>query len=153
MKNQKIKLAAILAVSVLVASCNSSSEGVEVKTNTEVVELLKSDNTLMIDVRESDELEKLAYDIEGIVNIPLSSFESHLDEIPKDQTIIVACRTGNRSMKAANILEKNGYENVINMDGGIIDWEKAGFATTSKKACCSDPNSEDCNPDGTCKPK
>lgn len=153
MKKLKMKFLALLAVLTLLFSCASPSEGVEVKSNSEVVELLKSDKTMIIDVREADELEKLAYDIEGIVNIPLSSFESHLDEIPKDQTIILACRTGNRSLKAANILLESGYENVINMDGGIIAWEKTGFETISTKACCSDPNSEDCNPDGTCKSK
>ena len=151
MKKINTLFSILIASLIVVTSCTSPSEGVEVKSNKEVVELLKTDNVMMIDVREPDELEKLAYDVKGIVNIPLSEFEEHLSEIPKDKTIIVACRSGKRSLKAANILAANNFPHIINMEGGIIGWKEAGNGVTSSKSCCSDPNSKKCNPDGTCK--
>jgi len=151
MKNMKLLVALSMGVAFLFTSCGSSSENIDKKSNAEVIELLKNENVVMIDVREPDELEKLAYDVEGIINIPLSDFTNHLSEIPKDKTIIVACRSGNRSMKAAKILEENGYKHIVNLDGGIMAWENAGFGVVQKKSCCSDPTSDNCAADGTCK--
>ena len=118
--------------------------------------LMARNGALMIDVRETDEVKALAYDVDGIVNIPLSEFKDRLNEIPQDRAIIVACRSGNRSSQAAKILHQNGYSDISNMEGGMMAWQAKKLEVitdglSSKKACCSDPNSKNCNPDGTCK--
>ena len=51
-------------------------------------------------------------------------------------------------------LKAKGFENVANMEGGMNAWSENGLPTLAggeKKACCANPNSKDCNPDGTCK--
>ncbi len=149
----------MVALSSLMLACNGTkSENKETKTveiqqksPQEVKAMLADDNIMMIDVRTPDELKSKAYDVENIVNIPLDEFEQHLNEIPKEKTIIVACRSGKRSSKAAHILLENGYTNIVNLEGGILKWEKEGLGTIAKSSCCSDPNSPNCNPDGTCK--
>lgn len=154
-----IKFLSIVALSGLMLACNGtkseneSEKTVEIqqKSPTEVKAMLGDDNVMMIDVRTEEELKTKAYDVENIVNIPLDEFDQHLSEIPKDKTIIVACRSGKRSSKAANILLENGYQNIVNLDGGILKWEKDGLGVTAQKSCCSDPTSANCNPDGTCK--
>jgi len=156
-----IKFLSMLTLSVLVLACNGTktennqAEEVEIqqKSPKEVKAMLGDDNVMMIDVRTPEELKTKAYDVDGIVNIPLDEFDQHLSEIPKEKTIVVACRSGKRSSKAANILLENGYTNIINLDGGILKWEKEGLGTTAQKSCCSDPTSSNCNPDGTCKTK
>ncbi len=80
-----------------------------------------SDNILFVDVREPNEYET-GY-IEGMVNIPLSTLETKYTNIPKDAEVILFCRSGNRSLQAAQMLKKKGYTNLVSVDGGIQKWE------------------------------
>lgn len=74
----------------------------------------------LIDVREPHEYEICR--IDGAKLIPLSEFENRIDEIDPDKEIILHCKMGGRSAKAQDILYANGYQNVLNMVGGITRW-------------------------------
>ncbi|WP_422124292.1 rhodanese-like domain-containing protein [Planococcus sp. X10-3] len=74
----------------------------------------------IIDVRETEEVK--SGKIPGAVNIPLGLLEFRLQDIDKSKEHIMVCRSGNRSGMAASLLENHGY-NVINMDGGMMDWD------------------------------
>ena len=93
---------------------------------------------LLVDVREPDELDSLAYDTPSQINIPLSEFVNRFSEISKDQSIILACQSGNRSYQALGFLLNQGYsyENVSNLNGGVMGWIQAGlpFKTNRKAA-------------------
>jgi len=120
----------------------------------EAFELSKA-GALILDVREANELAELAYDVEQIKHIPLGDLESRLAEVPKDKQVIVVCRSGGRSSRANDLLKSKGFENTSNMEGGMNAWSEKGFPTLAdgeKKACCVNPASANCNPDGTCKP-
>src|SRR3989344_5743863 len=84
---------------------------------------------LLVDVREKDELATLAYDVPNIINIPLSEFEERFNEIPKDKEVVMVCRSGGRSLRAAGFLVNHGYTNVVNMEHGMIRWATKGFPT------------------------
>ena len=84
---------------------------------------------LLVDVREKDEVAKLAYDVPNIVNIPLSEFEDRYSELSKNKELVMVCRGGERSLRAAGSLVNHGYGNVVNMKHGIIRWVQRGFAT------------------------
>lgn len=71
---------------------------------------------LLIDVRSRDEF--AAGSIKGSVNIPLDRLNSQALVLKKDKPIIVFCRSGNRSMAAKAIFEKNGFSDIV--DGGSI---------------------------------
>jgi hydroxyacylglutathione hydrolase len=78
-------------------------------------------------VRILDVRRKTEYDeghIPGAVNIAHTRLPSRLDEVPRDESMIVHCRSGKRSARATAYLERLGYD-VTNLAGGIIDWEKA----------------------------
>ena len=77
--------------------------------------------TVFVDVRRADEFE-LGH-IKGAVNIPLSQLEEKAAALLPDlsREIIVYCRTGSRSLEAANILLDLGYKNVYDM-GSITSW-------------------------------
>ncbi len=96
----------------------------------EAFDLLKN-QTLLVDVREKDELAVASYDVKNQINIPLSEFQSRYSEIPTDQTVIFACRAGARSANAIHFLIQNGYseELLINLQGGIMAWEQNGLKT------------------------
>ena len=82
---------------------------------------------LLVDVREKDEVAQLAYDVPNIINIPLSEFEERFNEIPKDKEVVMVCRSGGRSLRAAGFLVNHGYTNVVNMEQGMIRWATKGF--------------------------
>ncbi|MFN2134889.1 MAG: rhodanese-like domain-containing protein [Candidatus Promineifilaceae bacterium] len=90
-----------------------------------VYELRNNPDVYLLDVREQDEYDESH--IPNITLLPMSTIQNRVDEIPTDKTVIVTCRTGNRSSQVAEFLRANGFENVHNMDGGIVAWENAGY--------------------------
>lgn len=81
----------------------------------------KSDPYTLLDVRDTHELYISNLDIESI-HIPLDDLSSRIDELDKSTPIVVMCRSGNRSSKACELLQNNGYEDVFNLKGGINEW-------------------------------
>ena len=61
--------------------------------------------------------------------MPLSEFETRYSELPKDQALVMICRSGARSGRAAQYLLDNGYSNVSNLTGGTLAWQEAGLPT------------------------
>jgi phage shock protein E len=90
-----------------------------------VESLRQRPDVMLIDVREPGEYQ--AGHIPGAVLWPLGDLPKHLDEVPKDKTVIAVCHSGNRSSKATDFLRQTGFDNVYNMQGGMISWEKAGY--------------------------
>ncbi|MTD31340.1 rhodanese-like domain-containing protein [Planomicrobium sp. YIM 101495] len=74
----------------------------------------------IIDVREAEEVK--AGKIPGAVNIPLGLLEFRLQDIDKSKEHIMVCRSGGRSGMASELLESRGYK-VVNMEGGMLDWD------------------------------
>lgn len=76
----------------------------------------------LIDVREPHE--NAEFNIGGKL-IPLGKIQSmQIEELEdlRDKEIICYCRSGNRSMQAAMILEQLGFANTVNVVGGMLDW-------------------------------
>ena len=64
--------------------------------------------------------------------IPLDEIEGRLDAFPqRDAKIVVYCRSGSTSAKAARKLVRLGYSNVWNLEGGMIAWQEAGYPLSS----------------------
>jgi rhodanese-related sulfurtransferase len=57
----------------------------------------------------------------------MSEFASRWQELPRDRPLLVMCASGGRSAAATAFLVRNGYEDVANVAGGIVDWERAGL--------------------------
>ncbi|WP_226037605.1 rhodanese-like domain-containing protein [Aquibacillus saliphilus] len=90
-------------------------------TAKEVQNLLKKEENLnIIDVREVDEIE--TGKIPSAIHIPLGLLEFRMHELDKSKEYIMVCRSGGRSGRASQFLESQGF-NVINMTGGMLDWE------------------------------
>lgn len=87
-----------------------------------------NNGSVFFDVREAYEVDEIAYGVEHI-HIPLGEIQTRIDEFPKDKNIIVGCRSGKRSMNACMFLKMQGYENVQNLEGGIMGWEQNGCPT------------------------
>ena len=85
--------------------------------------LVSSNEFIVIDVRSEEEVKTGI--IQDAIHIEWTKIDKEITmiDIPKDQTIYLYCRSGNRSGKAADILKNIGYVNVINA-GGIKDAAK-----------------------------
>ncbi|MCA9839495.1 MAG: rhodanese-like domain-containing protein [Trueperaceae bacterium] len=86
-----------------------------------------AEGSLLIDVREQNEYDELH--IPGSILLPLSELQERYSELPKDKPLIMQCRSGGRSGRATEFLLANGYEDVVNMAGGILAWSAADLET------------------------
>ena len=85
------------------------------KARIKVVDLIKSGNPILLDVRNPNECE--AFPVPDSLNIPLSQLNARLDSLDKAQNIIVYCASGGRSLAAKALMNKNGFTFVINAGG------------------------------------
>lgn len=87
-------------------------------------EKLRRENSLLVDVRTPEELVTYGVIQENQVHInmqELGSAEKFL-ELPKDKILLVYCWHGTRSQLVVTFLEKHGYSNVFDLQGGIDAW-------------------------------
>lgn len=89
---------------------------------TELQQHLKNHQPLLLDVREPWEWEKCH--LADSLLIPMREVSQQLDRLDKTQEIVIICHHGIRSMQVARYLELSGFEQVINLQGGIDAWAK-----------------------------
>ena len=94
----------------------------------EVYQLRQNSSALsIIDVREKDEFAAVSSPL--ATNFPLSSFD--INEIARkydaQAPLFLLCRSGKRSMRAAEILQTQGFNALYNIEGGMIEWEASGL--------------------------
>ncbi|MFU8848690.1 MAG: rhodanese-like domain-containing protein [Opitutales bacterium] len=77
-------------------------------------------NAVFLDVREDSELAICR--IEGALHIPMGEIPERADSLPKDSPVVVLCHHGMRSAHVQRYLEAKGFENLINLAGGIHAW-------------------------------
>lgn len=88
---------------------------------------LQVGDILLVDVREDDEYEE--GHIEQGVNVPLASVSRKVPALngASDKKLVLYCRSGRRSMAAADMLSESGFRDIYNLEGGILAWQAAGF--------------------------
>lgn len=83
----------------------------------------KVDDVEMIDVRRDDEFVGELGHISGAKLVTLGGpLESFLESAPKDKTYVFICRSGGRSSQATIAAKQLGFQNVFNMEGGMLKW-------------------------------
>lgn len=89
-------------------------------------DLLRGENPpLICDVREPREFQRAH--IPGARSLPLPDVLIGPVDLPHDQPIVLACRTGRRSTRAAQALHRQGFKDVRVLSGGLVAWEAAGL--------------------------
>ena len=129
------KLFILCSVILVLAGCQSkpiASETVSVAdgsdqniTPTELETMLKNKDFVLINVHIP-----FAGDLPGTdLSVPYNEIEEHLAQLPDDKNakIVLYCSSGRMSQIAAEELTSLGYTNIWNLQGGMIDWERAGF--------------------------
>jgi rhodanese-related sulfurtransferase len=107
------------------APASTSAQALPLTVSTAAADRMRKDGALVLDVREPSEW--TTGHIEGATLIPLGELPARLGELPKDRSIVVVCRSGNRSAQGRDILLQAGFASVTSMDGGMTDWIAAGL--------------------------
>ena len=111
---------------VFVFSCELlNTTEISMISESDFVEIQDSDY-ILIDVRTQDEFD-LGH-IDSAINLDFYSdtFQNEILSLPKNEKIVLYCRTNNRSSKTATILKQNGYRDILVISGGITEWVKNG---------------------------
>ncbi len=127
--NRRTFLTGALGAGFLAAcgGASSSAAPVEQIGVTELAKRLETQpNLFLLDVRTPEEYSGDGH-VAGSVLIPVQQLEQRLAEVPRDRPVACFCRSGNRSATACDILARNGYKTLANVQGGIGAWIQAGL--------------------------
>ncbi len=95
----------------------------------EARELMRS-GAVLVDVREKSEWD--AGHAPKAKHHPLRGLPSSMGRLPEDRTIIVVCRSGNRSARATKVLAQAGFD-AVNLTGGMTAWQAAGLPMVNRR--------------------
>ena len=91
---------------------------------------LLGDGALLVDVRERSEWD--AGHAPKAKHHPLGGLRESMGDLPVERTLVVVCRSGNRSARATKLLSKAGYD-AVNLSGGMMAWQAAGQPVVSAR--------------------
>jgi rhodanese-related sulfurtransferase len=78
----------------------------------------------VLDVRQAHEVAQGT--VPGATAVPLHTLPLKLNELDRNETLVLVCRSGARSAQACMFLNQQGFENVFNLRGGMIAWGQNG---------------------------
>ena len=116
---------AVLLVFFLIPQGYDSSQKLKRELSPAEAMAMREEGAFIVDVRELGEWEQ--GHIEGAALIPLGQLLQRTGELPTDRTIVVVCRSGNRSAQGRDILETAGFKTVSSMRGGMKAWQAQGY--------------------------
>jgi len=90
----------------------------------EGLERRSQEDAVVLDVREPEEYAQ--GHVPGAINLPQAELASRLEELPHDRTLLTMCRSGSRSLRAAQFLKQVGFNRVASVKGGTEAWRAVG---------------------------
>jgi len=115
---------AVIVFLLLAGPINRFIHGVKTITPAQAVLLLNREGGVVVDVCEANEFR--AGHIPHAVNIPLPGLKGQVKDLEKyrNKPVVVSCRSGNRSVRGAVTLRRQGFASVYSLAGGLAAWEK-----------------------------
>ncbi len=122
----------LVAVTLGWITAYAQQESIPTLSPEQVVQRLKDTSVLLLDVRTPEEFAE--GHLPGGYLLPVQELERRIKELEpyRDKTIIVYCRSGNRSARATALLQRHRFR-AYNMSGGIREWQRRGFPTLIPK--------------------
>jgi len=129
MKSLAPFLAFLFCITITFLSCNGKADTAGLQ-NIKVTEIakLKVDNPdlVILDVRTAKEIIGGKIDENAIeIDFKEDSFEKKINDLDRNKTYLVYCKSGGRSSKTANMMLMAGFKNVYNLEGGYSDWSSS----------------------------
>ena len=112
-----------------------SKESVKMVKNinsNEFIELMNDGSSIVLDVRTAQEVANGV--IQNAINIDINSpsFPDKIQSLDKSKKHLVYCHSGQRSFFACNVMNQNGFTDLYNLQGGIINWTGEVVAYSEK---------------------
>lgn len=82
------------------------------------------EEVLILDVRTPQEYQNGNIARSQNIDVLQSNFEAQIADLDASKTVLVYCRSGSRSIKAAQMLCKKGFKNVYNLSNGYLGWKE-----------------------------
>lgn len=122
-----MKYSLFIILSLFIFSCTNSQvkEVGRIISYQEFAKEIKKEGIELLDVRTEREFN--SGHIKNSKNIDVlnvEGFTKQIQKLDKNKPIYIYCRTGNRSRRAAKILHKAGFKDIIDLKGGYVAWEK-----------------------------
>ena len=121
------RLFAALIASVFTLTACGATGAVTTMNVPDFAKKVSDKSIVLLDVRTPAEF--ASGHISGATNIDFESgtFESDIQKLDKSKSYAVYCRSGNRSGQATSLMAKDGFSTVFNLEGGLINWQSAGY--------------------------
>lgn len=117
--------AVLLVMGLTLTGCSSGTLATEKLGIEEFAEKITDTSITVLDVRTPMEFAQGHIDRAVNIDFQGNNFEKEVLDLDKDAPIAIYCRSGNRSSQAVKVMEKLGFTNLYDMDGGVIDWAAA----------------------------
>jgi rhodanese-related sulfurtransferase len=128
--NMKKLLLLIILLAFSLSACGGNAESAQpLEISTDQAYELYQNGTFLLDVRTQAEWDDAH--APNTTLIPLDELPNRLNELPKEELIVVICRSGNRSATARDLLLDAGFTQVTSMSGGLTEWASKGYPITS----------------------
>ncbi len=129
MKTLSLTIITLATITLCVVACNKTSAIMSLNAENFEEKLNQTDAAQLIDVRTPEEFKESR--LPDAVNFAVNdeNFAQKISQLDKNQPVFLYCRSGKRSIKAAQILEKLGFTTIYNLEGGILEWKEKGKTT------------------------
>ena len=120
------KIIASLAFVLLLTGCSSSPSATDLSVS-EFAGKVAEQGVVTLDVRTPGEFSEGYIEGAQLIDFQSGNFENEIAALDKSKTYAVYCRSGNRSGQAVKVMREAGFNNLYNLNGGVIDWANAGL--------------------------
>ena len=122
----------VIPLALLLNACGTTGGKVTNLNVTDFAQKISDKSVVVLDVRTPGEFQ--SEHLENAINVDYegSNFEGEVQKLDKSKTYAVYCRSGRRSGLATEIMAKDGFKSIFNLDGGIENWQAAGNKVVSK---------------------
>lgn len=121
----------VFVASAFLSSCTNEKTAeqkenavIESVSSADFTQVMDQGNGVLIDVRTAEEYAEGNIAGSKLIDVNGSNFNEEIQKLDKNKAVYVYCRSGARSMKAAKIMEKEGFTKIYNLEGGYLSWPK-----------------------------
>ncbi|MEQ9426625.1 MAG: rhodanese-like domain-containing protein [Cyclobacteriaceae bacterium] len=123
-----------IVITLISCSSNAQERAIPTISPDDLKSKIESGEGVLLDVRRPDEIAKGVIKADVLnYNFSASDFNNNIAQLDKDETYYVYCAVGGRSGKTVQKMKEMGFENVYNVEGGIVKWQEVGNKLVKKK--------------------
>jgi len=115
-----------IPLALILSACGSSGGSVTNLNVSDFAKKVSDSSVVVLDVRTPGEFQE--GHLQNAINVDYEgmNFAGEVNKLDKSKTYAVYCRSGRRSGLATEVMAKNGFKSVFNLNGGVIEWQNAG---------------------------